>query len=367
MRAMTTMDALAAPSAVRRGARPQERLRLGVIGCGAIAQSAHLPAALRSDAVRVVALADANLERVRSVQHRFGLKVVGTSDYREWLDLVEAVVVALPNHLHAPVGLDVLGRGIHMLCEKPLAPTSGECRELCTAARAHGAVLAVGYVTRFFPSTDLTRRLLDEEFLGSLASFDYEGGTAGGWESVSGYTLTRSTAGGGVLVVSGSHFMDRLLYLFGEPELIRCEDDSRGGVEANCRISLACRRSGRPLPGQITLSKTHTLANRLHISGENGSLEAREGQAHAVLFRPARSPYEHEISLLGALSSDHDYFQDQLEDFVRAIRSGIEPRVNGEEGSRSVALIERCYGIATRIEEPWVDAALPRLQVGPLV
>ena len=361
-----TIEVSPAPSATaRRDAGPQGRLRLGIVGCGAIAESAHLPAALRSDRVDVVALADANKARLRYLQGQFGLRVAAASDYRELFDQVAAVVIALPNSLHAPVALQFLRRGIHVLCEKPLAPTSGECGELCEAARSNHVVLAVGYVTRFFPSTELTRTLLEEGLLGQLTSFDYEAGTARGWETISGYNLIRSSAGGGVLVVSGSHFMDRLLYLFGQPDVIRYEDDSRGGVEANCRIIVTCQVQGRSLPGEITFSRTHTLANRLRICGENGLLEVREGEARVVTFRPRRGGREHQISG-GPAAKDGDYFRMQLEDFVDAIQSSTEPRVNGEQGSRSVALMEHCYGMATRIQEPWVDATLPRLWTGAL-
>lgn len=353
------MGAITAAAPPTRQADSRARIRLGIVGCGAITESAHLPAALRAEQVDLVAIADANTSRLRHLQRQFALTVRGAADYRELLEQVAAVILALPNDLHAPVGLDFLRRGIHVLCEKPLAPTSQECLGLCEAARANQAVLAVGYATRYFPSTGLAKTLLQEGALGRLLSFDYEGGTAGGWETVSGYTLSRSTAGGGVLLVSGSHFMDRLLYLFDEPELIRCEIDSRGGVEANCRISLICRVEGRPLPGEITFSKTHRLANRLRILGEHGSIEVREGDARAVIFRPRHGNYEHQIVPASAPPS-HDYFQEQLEDFIRAIQSGAEPRVTGEEASRSVGLIEQCYRIATRLEEPWVDITLPR-------
>jgi len=188
--------------------RPR-KLRLGIIGCGTITETAHLPAALSSPLIELTALSDPNAKRREYLLRLHGLPPIGFSDHRSVLDRVDAVVLALPNHLHAPIGEEFLDRRIHVLCEKPLAPTSAECERLCRAARANSAVLAVGYVTRFFPSTRLLKRLIDSGFLGPLRSFEYEFGTVGGWAPLSGYNLSRQTSGGGVLVVNTASSSNR--------------------------------------------------------------------------------------------------------------------------------------------------------------
>jgi predicted dehydrogenase len=209
----------------------------------------------------------------------------------------------------------------------------------------------------------MTKQLIESRFLGVLQSFDYEFGTAGGWASVSGYNLVRSMSGGGVLVVSGSHFIDRMLYFFDEVEVISYADDSRGGPEANCLTRFRAYVKGEQLEGHITLSKTHWLANRLRIIGEKGALEVGEGQSRSVNYLPARSPLQHAItySSIANTEVEEDYFLRQLDDFVRAIKTGT-PRVDGEQASKSVALMERCYEIARPLQEPWCDAILERLK-----
>lgn len=337
------------------------RLRLGIIGCGAIAEISHLRSALALPLVDVVALSDSDPARLRRLRRLYDLPDIGFTDYREVLGRVDAVVLAVPNHLHACLGADFLTRGIHVLCEKPLAPNMAECERLCHVARSNSAVLAVGYVTRFFPSTLLTRELLDRRFLGPVLSFDYQFGTAGGWAPVSGYNLSRASAGGGVLVLSGSHFLDRMLYLFGRTRVVSYADDAHGGVEANCVAICEFSDDGRPFRGTITLSKTHRLANRLRMVGENGALEIREGQSESVSFFPADRGLQYEITYPSAAPRT-DYFRLQLEDFVQAIRRGAEPRVNGEEASASVAVIEECYRTADTLNEVWADATLERLR-----
>jgi predicted dehydrogenase len=339
-----------------------QRLRLGIIGCGAITECAHLPAALASPLVEIAALCDSGTQRVRYLQRLFALADVGYTDYRAIFDRVDAVVLAVPNHLHAPIAIDFLSRGIHVLCEKPLATTSADCERLCNMAHARSAVLAVGYVTRFFPSTFLTKQLIDSKFLGVIHSFEYEFGTSGGWSPLSGYNLSRTTSGGGVLPVSGSHFLDRMLYLFDNVSVITFEDDSHGGVEANCVAIFEASVDERPIRGTITLSKTHQLANRLRIFGDEGVLEVKEGHSSSVTFLPANANLRHEITCCSNPSEDENYFRVQLENFVVAIRHQGQPLVTGEQAWASVSLMEACYRIATRLSEPWVAASLQHLR-----
>jgi predicted dehydrogenase len=337
------------------------KIRLGIIGCGAITESHHLRAVLTSSSVELTALSDMNTSRLGYIVRQFGLGSIGVSDYRETFPLVDAVILAVPNALHARIGCEFLSRGIHVLCEKPLAVSSSECDQLCQSARAGSCVLAVGFVTRFFPSVQLMKSLITSEFLGPLRSFDFEWGTAEGWVTVSGYNLAKTTSGGGVVMVSGSHFIDRMLYLFDHVDVISYSDDSRGGPEANCVATFRLNASGQTLSGYFRLSGTHKLANRLRLIGEKGILELPEGETESVTYFPAHGDLRHEISCSGNSPLDENYFRKQLDDFARSIQTGGTPMVDGVHGSKSVRLIERCYELATRIDEPWCDATLGRL------
>jgi predicted dehydrogenase len=339
------------------------RIKLGIIGCGAVTEDAHLGAVLSSSAVELTALCDTSEHRLRVLKRRFGLASMGYLNYRDLIAHVDAVILALPNHLHASIGCELLSEGVHVLCEKPLATSRAECEKLCQTARNAKTVLAVGYFTRFYPSTQLTKQLLEAHFLGDIVSFCYEYGAVGRWAPYSGYDLARATSGGGVLIVNGSHFIDRMLYLFGPARALSYSDDSRGGVEANCILTLECMVNGRPITGRVMLSKTHSLADRLRIIGEGGTLEIGENQKHSVSYYPSDSDLRHEIfAKSSTVAANDDYFQLQLEDFVRAILTGGEPRVSGEQGLTSVALMEECYQMATPLPEPWVDEPLERLK-----
>ena len=182
------------------------------------------------------------------------------------------------------------------------------------------STLAVGHVTRFYSSTELTKQLIVTGFLGTLLSFDYEFGTEGGWAPLSGYNLSRGTSGGGVLVVSGSHFIERMIHVFGLPELLEFSHDARGGVEANCLVKVNCKVKNDLFEGRIALSKTHLLANRLQIQGEKGRLLIGETQSESVSYFPSDREIRQELFLTGdGDGAPPDYFRIQLEDFVTAI------------------------------------------------
>jgi predicted dehydrogenase len=99
---------------------------------------------------KLVAVVDANAEAASKVAAELGVRAV--SDYREILDAVDAVSLAVPTPLHHPIGRELLEHGIHVLVEKPIATTVAEARELIDVARAHGCTLQVGHLERFNPA-----------------------------------------------------------------------------------------------------------------------------------------------------------------------------------------------------------------------
>jgi predicted dehydrogenase len=122
-----------------------DEMKIGIVGCGAVTAKYHLPALQQIAGVRLAALADPALARARELAAQFGVPHA-VADYREILDRVDAVVLALPHHLHAPIGIAVLNAGKHVLMEKPLANTVAECDALIAAARGASCILAVGQV-----------------------------------------------------------------------------------------------------------------------------------------------------------------------------------------------------------------------------
>jgi predicted dehydrogenase/nucleoside-diphosphate-sugar epimerase len=319
-------------------------LELAIVGCGAITELAHLPAAARLDGLRVTGLVDRDLRRAETLAARYGVPQAAADAAR--LDRrPDAVLIALPHHLHGPVSLGFLRRGVHVLVEKPMALTVAECDAMIGAAAAAGARLAVGLVRRFLPVTRLVKAILAGGALGPLASFDVREGRVYDWPTTSDSLFRRETAGGGVLVDAGVHVLDALLFWLGEMEVTACRDDGCGGVEAEAEVHLATAGGAR---GVVALSRMRELRNTVRLRGAAATLEASFYTGEITLRRGAEVTVldaSADLPCLAGTAEGMDLFRAQLADFAAAVRGGAEPAVPGAEGRRSVALLEACAAV----------------------
>jgi len=138
-------------------------LKTGVIGVGSMGQN-H--ARIYNEISELVAVSDINEEQGRRVAERFG--IAWYSDYREMLDLVDAVTIAVPTFLHYEVAKLVTEAGVHILVEKPLAINILESEAIINLADKHNVTLAVGHVERYNPVIDCARKSLARNEWGEL-------------------------------------------------------------------------------------------------------------------------------------------------------------------------------------------------------
>ena len=116
---------------------------IGIIGCGKIAQTRHIPEYMDNQDSRLAAFYDVNAERARFLAKKYGGRAYGT--YRELLQdkEIDAVSVCVPNELHAQISIEALKAGKDVLCEKPMAVSLTECRQMVAAARESGKCLMI--------------------------------------------------------------------------------------------------------------------------------------------------------------------------------------------------------------------------------
>ena len=340
------------------------KVRLAVVGCGAVAQIHHVPAIAASSRVEAAVLVDADEKRARELAGRFGVPEVAT-DYRDLPGRVDGAVVALPNSLHAPVSIELLRRGVHVLVEKPMALTVAECDEMIEAARAGRTVLAVGLDFRFFDSSLFVRNLLCDGLIGPVRRFDLRQGVIPRWPFATDFLLKKEMAGGGVLADFGVHVLDLLLWWLGDLTASDYRDDALGGVESDCEMTLT---TASGVTGTVEISRTRNLRNTCVFEGERAKLEVgiwdsdpqirlSIGGSEVALAGQARKTGEAGLNFL-------DTFIRQIDDFARAIRGRGKPLVPGCEGRRSLALIESCYAQRRFLECPWsVLPAMAKEQV----
>jgi predicted dehydrogenase len=345
-------------------------VRLVVIGCGAVTELYHLPAARLLPEIEIVALADKNLARARLLGERYGVGYC-TEDYHQLPEGVDGVIVALPNYLHAPVAMELLAKGVPVLVEKPMALTLKEAEAMAKTADASGAVLQVGLMYRFCHGARLVKRAMDEGWLGEPRSFSLESGFVYDWPVTSGFILSKEQAGGGQLVDIGSHMLDLLLWWLGEAVDVVYKDDSLGGVEAECWLSLILQGPAGPVEGTVALSRLRKLRNTARLVGERFTVEYDLStpatlriwptlwDGNGLSFASDWGPWPSQSWI--------DVYAEQLRAFAQAVVTGGTPIVSGHSALGSVALIERCYRERQPLRWPWMDSGVPhqRRAVGP--
>ena len=342
----------------------EQKIRLAMIGGGAVTELRHLPALAGRPDCEVVVLVDSNRSRAEELASQFGIPQVFT-DYRDSLHHgIDAAVVTLPNHLHASASTDFLMKGIHVMVEKPMARTAAECNAMLAAAHSGGAILAVGLTRRFMQSAQFAKQAIDNGLLGRIRSFDIQDGFLFNWPLASDFFFRRDAAGGGVLIDTGVHTLDQVLWWFGEVRSFEYYDDNFGGVETDCEIFLKLQ-SG--VEGRVELSRTRNLRNTAIIRGESAELEVGLARNFAALRLP-NTP----VQIIGqGASADSsgrpqsgqvELFVAEYDDFLEAIRRGRRPAVSGLDGSRSVTLIEACYRQRQPLFLPWDMPTVPTAQ-----
>jgi predicted dehydrogenase len=332
-----------------------ERVKLAIIGSGAIAEEGYLPAADIVSNITITHVVDLDTNRARDVANRFGIPHYA-SDYRDVLETVDAVVVATPPSSHAHISIDCLNHGLHVLCEKPLAPSVEEATQMIAARDRTGARLGAAMVRRLSWSAQLLKKLVETGVLGDIHRFDVEEGWEFNWPLRTGHVFQDKNVGG-VLADTGPHVFDLLLWILGghRAQVIDCCDDNWGGVEVNACVELTVQRASQTVTGNIELSFTRRLRNTLKIYGVRGCLEAATVGAHEVYFYPIN---ENKEPIILRPQNDtprkkNEEFSAQLANFADSIINNSKKYVPAEDAVVTMALVEACYRQRKLMAQPW--------------
>lgn len=311
----------------------------------------YLPALeARPELARSLRLVDTNLERAEALRARVGAAAAVT-DHREALDGADAVIIAAPHHVHAPLTLECIERGIHVLCEKPLCSSAAEADRIVAASREKSIVVAVNHTRRLQSSTQEARRLATSGAIGKLRRIECSLGGAFGWPAASNTYFGTAAGGRGVLFDFGPHVLDLVCWFMGgKPEVVSYADDSYGGTEAVARVELALGE----VTARVHLSWLSQLGNGYEVFGSDGSIggQVLEGSEY---FRRDASGRARTVRTGKAREFTY-YAEKLLDNFTAAIAGRERPIVTPEDVRPSVALIEECYARRTRLDAPWYDA-----------
>jgi predicted dehydrogenase len=304
----------------------------------------------------VVAIVDPICQRAEELARWYGIAPVIVPQVQDVLGAIDGAVIATPNNTHTSIAVTCLEAGVATLIEKPLASTYAEGEAIVHAAQTSGKVVAVGYVIRFRENILLLGDLLKVGYFGTVRRFAHQVGTRGGWAPISSYNLSRKATGGGVLVVTGTHFLDCMLHFWGYPDDIAFADDAQSGPEANCSATFRYTTTDTPCEGVTLYSKTTTLPRGLIIETDRGIVQVADTDEADIRFRPSmHAQVEHVVRRCGKLPypQEMSIFQRQLEDFVDACQQARSPMVDGRQGLLSLRLIEELYTRRKALNTNW--------------
>ena len=192
-----------------------EKLKIGIIGCGFIANGKHLPSIARFDDVEVVAFCDLIQERAdKSAKDFGGPDAMVTLDYKEVLARkdIDVIHVCTPNSSHAEISIAAMESGKHVMCEKPMAKTAAEAKAMLDASKKTGMKLTIGYQNRFRDDSLFMKSLCDSGDLGEVymgKAFATRRRGVPTW----GVFMDKEKQGGGPLIDLGTHALDLTLWM----------------------------------------------------------------------------------------------------------------------------------------------------------
>lgn len=193
-------------------------MKIAIIGCGAIANGAHIPAYMKNPEAEIKYFCDIIPERAQAAVEKYGCGTAVT-DYHDVLTDPEVVAVSIctPNLMHSVISIDAMRAGKHVLCEKPTARTYAEALEMQKVQHETGMTLNIGVCNRFNDSVRRIKQYIDDGKLGTVhhvyVSFRAHRSIPG----LGGAFTTKAIAGGGALIDWGVHYLDIVMYCTGDP------------------------------------------------------------------------------------------------------------------------------------------------------
>ena len=375
-----------------------EKVRYGVIGIKGIGR-AHIQAAQANEQIDLVALVDVDETEVVQVAGELGIGAF--TGYRHLLDagIVDAVSIAVPHHLHYPIGLDFLKAGVHVFMEKPFAIRVSEADAMLAVAQKNNLKIAVGHQYRTHRSSQIVKRLIDSGTIGATLRVLWMWGEFRP-ESYYHRDIWRRTfqyAGGGVLMNQTSHDVDLICWLMGKPvqvsamvgnhlheaeiEDIVCANVLfESGAMGSLQFTITHPRgySIRQIQGDkgiIVMPEVESLTSdqdeEILVGTYEGPLTEMVTELKGIVDQPAISwrsyglkqdPVQEKIAArilrrLGAVKRPHKWqsnakpvngFAVIMNSFIDAISFGGEPLVTGKSARSAVELINAMYLSAMR-------------------
>lgn len=336
-------------------ARRKRNVRMAVIGLGNGQE--HARGYHSHGQADLVALCDQDPGRLSQVAADLGVERTYT-DTEEMFEAeaLDGVSIALPNHLHAPVTIAALRRGLHVLCEKPMAMTVKEAERMNAAARRARRNLMINFSYRFTAASYALKRQVDAGAVGEIYFGRSVWHRRRGIPGLGGWFTDRERSGGGPLIDLGVHRLDLALWLMGYPEPVAvtgstysvlAPEIARKAGESYTVEDLACGLVKCANDATLILEASWALNQR-----EREHMETRLYGDRGGLVHRAGDEYAHEAEIYTDEGGDMftkrlDYRTDptpsSYHEFVDSIIERRKPMATGEQGLKVMKILEGIY------------------------
>jgi predicted dehydrogenase len=337
-------------------------IRLGLIGCGGMGDVHRRAIQQLAGRATFTAAVDLDLVRAQETAAQLGCSLA-TTDYHEAIPAIDAAIVAVPHHLHYPVGMDLLAAGKHLLMEKPLANSEAECLDLIKGAEEAGVTLMVAYCMRFHPVVVEMERLLKAKSYGDL--FQLSIWTEQHTEREPGSWIHRkATLGGGQLFSHGCHYIDILLAWMGDPEIGTHLGTNFGTPwmegEGTSNVTLKFANGALGYHFGTWGARGTRLQYSFHAHCTEGMLEGQITQGRLLLHRGAEEDEPGTETVLFR-TEPGKHVHNELIHFIECLERGQRPLTDGRRSLQSLRVIWKLY----EAEEQGVVADLRGLGMEP--
>lgn len=331
-----------APSRATEAQPPARQVGYAVIGLGHIAQESVLPAFAHAPNTRLAALVSSDDHKRKQLGKKYGVETYRYDALEECLarDDVDAVYIALPNHMHAEFTVRCANAGVHVLCEKPMALDDDECERMIAACRDNDVRLMIGYRLHFEAANLSTIQLANSGQLGDLRYFS----------SVFSYQVrpenirTDAEKGGGPLWDLGVYPINATRYLFrSEPIAVfafcaeRSEDERFRDVYES--ISAVMKFPDDRL-AQFTVSFGAATTGKYTLIGAKGTVTLDNAFEYAL---DITQTVDFGGKSTRKVFKQRDQFGAELQYFSDCVLEHRDPEPSGKEGRADVRIIEALH------------------------
>ncbi|WP_338554336.1 Gfo/Idh/MocA family oxidoreductase [Paenibacillus sp. KS-LC4] len=347
-------------------------LKVAVIGAGAIS-SAHLEAYKAfGERCKVVAICDSYMDKAQAKQEQFqleGAKIA--ADYKELLGAeIDLVSICTPPYTHAPIAVDFLNAGKHVLVEKPMASSLQECDLMNEAARRSGKILSVVAQNRFKTPMMKLKSVVDSGLMGPIVHAQVD---SFWWRGHCYYDLwwrgTWEKEGGGCTLNHAVHHIDALLWMMGQPSELQAfmANTSHDNAEVE-DLSMAMLRFPQGALGMVTSSVVHHGEEQQLIFQGKQARVSVPWKMNASIAQPNGFPIANE-ELEQQLQSLYDGLPEvaytghsgQIDNVLTAIETGAPVLIDGISGRSTLEFITGIYKSASTGEK----VSFPLIQSDP--